>query len=146
MKTPRSLTVRTLAVLFVVVLAGAMALAAQQAELIARGKVTYRIYCQNCHGDAAHGDGRVAQWLTVKPTDLTQLTKKNDGAFPFDRVYRVIDGREEVAAHGMRDMPIWGQLFIETSGSEDQVRGKILQLIHFLQSIQEKDGQAVAGH
>lgn len=146
MKILRAHPARTLAVLLVVALVGAMAVAAQEAELIARGKVTFRIYCQNCHGDAARGDGRVAQWLTVKPTDLTQLTKTNKGTFPFDRVYRVIDGREEVAAHGTRDMPIWGQLFIETSGSEDQVRGKILQLIHFLQSIQEADGQAAPGH
>jgi mono/diheme cytochrome c family protein len=141
MNTAKSHPARSLAVLVVVLLVGAMAVAAQQVELVARGKVTYRIYCQNCHGDSAHGDGRVAQWLTIKPADLTQITKKNQGTFPFDRIYRVIDGREEVAAHGMRDMPIWGQLFMETSGNEDEVRGKVLQLIHFLQSIQETGGQ-----
>lgn len=146
MNTAKSHSARTLAILVVVLLLGAMAVAAQQAELIARGKVTYRIYCQNCHGDAGRGDGRVAQWLSVKPTDLTQITRKSNGTFPFDRIYRVIDGREEVAVHGMRDMPIWGQLFVETSGNEDQVRGKILQLIRYLESIQETDGQPAAGH
>ena len=142
MKPSKSLSSRSLGFLVVVILLGAVAVAAQQAEMIARGKVTYRIYCQNCHGDAAKGDGRVAQWLTVKPADLTRITKANKGTFPFDRIYRVIDGREEVAGHGMRDMPIWGQVFIETSGSEDQVRGKILQLIEFLKSIQEADDTA----
>jgi mono/diheme cytochrome c family protein len=146
MKTSQPHSTRLLAVLLVVLLVGAMAVAAQQAELIARGKVTYRIYCQNCHGDTAKGDGRVAQWLTVKPTDLTLITKANEGTFPFDRVYRIIDGREEVAGHGLRDMPIWGQLFLETSGNEDHVRGKILQLIEYLKSIQETDGQAAASH
>ena len=107
----------------------------QQQELIARGRITYRIYCRNCHGDVGKGDGKLVDILRVKPTDLTQITRKNDGEFPFDRVYRIIDGREEVASHG--DMPIWGAAFQESTGNEDETRGKILQLIEFLKSIQE---------
>jgi mono/diheme cytochrome c family protein len=107
----------------------------QQQELIARGKVTYRVYCRNCHGDLGKGDGKLVDILRVKPADLTQITRKNDGDFPFDRIYRIIDGREEVASHG--DMPIWGKAFQESTGNEDETRGKILQLIEFLKSIQD---------
>jgi len=48
---------------------------------------------------------------TTRPTDLTQIRKTHGGQFPFWRVYRVIDGREDVRGHGMRDMPIWGQRY-----------------------------------
>lgn len=43
--------------------------------------------------------------------DLTALAKNNNGVFPFDRVYQIIDGRREVLAHGPRDMPVWGRNF-----------------------------------
>lgn len=111
------------------------AAADQQTELIARGKITYRVYCRNCHGDVGKGDGKLVDILRVKPTDLTQISKKNDGTFPFDRVYKIIDGRQEIVSHG--DMPLWGQAFQESTGNEDETRGKILQLIEFLKSIQD---------
>ena len=80
--------------------------------------------------------------LTVRPTDLTQLSKKHNGQFPFWQVYRIIDGREEVKGHGTRDMPIWGEVFRQPEGDKrvDETRaiGRILALIHYLQSIQEK--------
>ena len=80
--------------------------------------------------------------LTVRPTDLTQLSRKYQGGFPFWQVYRVIDGREEVKGHGTRDMPIWGEVFRQPEGSkpvdETHVIGRILALVYYLQSIQEK--------
>lgn len=114
----------------------------QQTELIARGKITYRVYCRNCHGDVGKGDGKLVDILRSKPTDLTQISKKNDGTFPFDRVYRIIDGREEVVSHG--DMPLWGQAFQESTGNEDETRGKIMQLIEFLKSIQDEGTKQAA--
>ena len=80
--------------------------------------------------------------LTVRPTDLTQLSKKHQGQFPFWQVYRIIDGREEVKGHGTRDMPIWGEVFRQPHGGkrvdETSVLGRILALVYYLQSIQEK--------
>lgn len=117
---------------------------AQQEEIAKAGKPTYEQYCAVCHGLAGKGDGGAANILTVKPADLTQLRKKSGGEFPFWRVYRIIDGREEVIrGHGSREMPIWGTEFRATSGSgnpgaESSVRGRILELIYYLQSIQEQ--------
>ena len=76
-------------------------------------------------------DKRYGRWknegrdCAVKPADLTQLAKHNDGQFPFWTVYRVIDGREEVKAHGSRAMPIWGLWFQVTEGSELRATGRI---------------------
>ncbi|MGE0827527.1 MAG: cytochrome c [Candidatus Binatia bacterium] len=117
---------------------------AQQEEVARAGQPTYAHHCVGCHGLAGKGDGAVANILTLKPADLTQLSKNNGGEFPFWRVYRVIDGREEaIRGHGSREMPIWGKKLRATAGSgntveESIVRGRILELIYYLQSIQEK--------
>jgi hypothetical protein len=80
--------------------------------------------------------------MTVKPANLTLLSKKNGDKFPFWHVYGVIDGREEVKGHGSRDMPIWGAEFLVQTGSanpaQSQVRGRIFELVYYLQSIQAK--------
>jgi hypothetical protein len=54
-------------------------------------------------------------------------------------VYDAIDGRVP-AAHGSRDMPIWGTAFkgYVASGSETLVRGRILELILYLESMQRQ--------
>lgn len=111
---------------------------AQDPEMSARGRITYRVYCQNCHGNLGKGDGRIAELMKVKVTDLTQLSKKNGGTFPAERVQKAIDGREEVLAHGSREMPIWGQVFVDSSGNEENTKVKIQHLVAYLESIQEQ--------
>jgi hypothetical protein len=116
---------------------------AQQDELVERGRFLYRAYCMNCHGETGTGDGISAGMLKIEPTDLTLLSRDNPeqpGEFPFDRAYRVIDGRDDLGVHGSRRMPIWGLNFQELDrdvDQEDEVRGKILQLIEYLKSIQK---------
>ncbi len=108
-------------------------------ESVARGRFLYRVYCLNCHGEVGHGDGVSAPLLKIEPADLTRLSRKNDGEFPFDRVYHVIDGREEIRGHGARRMPIWGLGFQDLDNDmnqEDEVRKKTLHVIAYLQSIQ----------
>ena len=115
---------------------------AQEQELATAGKPAFQQYCASCHGREAKGDGSAMNLLTVKPADLTQISKRNNGTFPFWKTYRVIDGREDVKGHGDRDMPIWGAQFrAETTSSataQSQVRGRILELVYYLQSIQTK--------
>lgn len=89
------------------------------------------------------------------PADLTVLTKKNNGVFPFNSVYEVIDGRQLVIAHGTRDMPIWGDRFTPSPNRaaspnaaegfvnpsfdpETVVRMRILAVIDYLNRIQGK--------
>jgi len=54
------------------------------------------------------GDGPVAPSLRTKPADLTLLAQKNGGVFPEREVHDFIDGTKPVAAHGPREMPVWG--------------------------------------
>ena len=117
---------------------------AQQADIVAAGRREFHGHCAVCHGLGGKGESVMTalNLLTVKPTDLTQLSKRNKGRFPFWQVYRTIDGREEINGHGTRDMPIWGERFTEDEGStladETRAIGRILTIVHYLQSIQEK--------
>ena len=129
----------------IVILVASLSLATpaqtQEAEVIAGGELEYQNHCAICHGVDGKGYGIMAKFLTVSPSDLTQLAKKNAGRFSFWQVYRVIDGQEEVRGHGTREMPIWGARFqAEAKGSDPgsraQAAGRILSLVFYLQSIQ----------
>ena len=77
------------------------------------GRDTFLRYCASCHGPEGRGNGPLAASLTKPPADLTQLAEKNGGRFDEHAVLEVIDGRRKLAAHGTRDMPVWGAVFEE---------------------------------
>jgi hypothetical protein len=111
---------------------------AQETEIIAGGELEYLRHCAACHGSEARGHGAMSEFLTISPPDLTLLRKNSGGTFPFWRVYRVIDGREDVKGHGTREMPLWGSRFQAEggSGSREQAAGRILGLVFYLQYLQ----------
>ena len=117
---------------------------AQESEVVASGKHEFRQNCVICHGLDGKGNSIMMNLnlLADKPPDLTQLAKKHGGKFPFWLIYRIVDGREPVKGHGTPNMPIWGDLFTLQDGrglpSETKATGRILNLVHYLQSIQEK--------
>ena len=119
--------------------------AAQEQEVIDTGKQEFLRSCATCHGIHATGTGPSASALNVKPADLTQMAKHHGGVFLFWRTYEKILGRDEhvIPGHGTREMPIWGERFrFEPTASEEHktsVRGRILALVHYLQSIQAKE-------
>ena len=115
---------------------------AQEMEVIVGGELEYQSHCAVCHGVDASGTGIMSKYLTLPPANLTQLSKKYGGKFPFWQVYRTIDGREEVRAHGRSQMPVWGPRFRAEAGGNDpgarsQAAGRILSLVFYLQHIQE---------
>lgn len=111
---------------------------AQQEKVIAAGKDEFQTHCTSCHGDDAKGSGRMAQLLTVKPTDLTGIAKKSGGTFPFWQVYGVIEGAVPVKGHIY--MPDWKSRFEadQTKSGYEDAYLRILTLTHYLESIQEK--------
>src|SRR5215468_2656003 len=98
-------------------------------------------YCSACHGATGHGDGPAAPALRTPPADLTRIAQRRGGRFPAAEMAAVIDGRTVVPAHGSREMPVWGERFGEMGGGgsvgEEVVRGNLLVLIEYLQSIQQ---------
>lgn len=111
------------------------------------GKREYLNSCAVCHGTDGKGQSQIRDSLKVAPADLSQLSKKNGGVFPMERVYETIDGRLAVKMHGTRDMPIWGRRFyVEAAPVYDDfpydaevfVRARILGLIEYIHRLQEK--------
>ena len=100
------------------------------------GKVMFDSYCAVCHGKAAKGDGPAASALKTKPKDLTMLSFDNAGAFPEVRVRRYIEGLDEVASHGSRDMPMWGDLF--KSLDRDMAEIRVSALVEYVGTLQKK--------
>jgi mono/diheme cytochrome c family protein len=104
----------------------------------ATGEVIYMRYCAACHGKSLKGDGPVASGLVKKPIDLTQLAKKN-GTFPFDKVSAAIDGRQTTRMHGNPDMPVWGEIFELTKGTDaPSAESAVTRITHYVWSKQEK--------
>ena len=107
------------------------------------GRQEYMNYCASCHGVTAMGDGEIARFLNVTTPSLTTLAAQNDGEFPLLKVIHIIDGRTGLGPHGTL-MPVWGDRFKAKSesamgeyGAEVAVRGQILSLATYLESIQE---------
>ena len=124
-----------------VILSGPVVSSGQEQEVIAGGEIEFQRNCASCHGQEGKGDGPMAKLLTVKPADLTKLTERNKGTFPFWQVYGIIDGRERIQGHGPREMPIWGDRFQQEAGGDDidarsLVAGRILGLVFYLRQIQ----------
>jgi len=104
----------------------------------ASGSEMFKSYCAPCHGKDAKGNGPAATALKNPPANLTQLAKKNGGKFPADHVASVLTSGV-AGAHGSTDMPVWGPLFSTVSGNDTSiVQMRIANLIHYLESIQEK--------
>jgi mono/diheme cytochrome c family protein len=107
------------------------------------GAEEYVRACSSCHGLTGHGDGGVAEYMSVEVPDLTGIAARNGGVFPMLEVIQIIDGRTGVRGHGTA-MPVWGDRFEASAaseagdyGAEVLVRGRILSLATHLQAIQE---------
>src|SRR5947209_1596021 len=103
----------------------------------ASGPGMFDAYCAVCHGTAGKGDGPAATALKKRPADLTQLARKNNGRFPEVQVMNYITGNDVVAAHGSRDMPVWGNLFRTLNPDNDAVsKIRVKVLAGYVKSLQ----------
>lgn len=146
MKIPAK--IRTIAFAHIGAMMMVASAAAFAADKLDVGKMEYDSACAVCHGPTGKGDGIFRAQLTSRVPDLTVLARNNNGVFPFDRVYQVIDGRQEVKAHGSREMPVWGLAFRRQSSvyfenypladTESSARSRILALTEYLYRLQAK--------
>ncbi|WFP78312.1 c-type cytochrome [Mesorhizobium sp. WSM4906] len=123
----------------------ALTLSAAAAQEMSNGEQEYLNSCAVCHGVDGKGDGPMADVLRKRPADLTTLTRRNGGEFPYWRVYSTIDGRGLVPEHGERDMPVWGNQFLPDDvkrygpyGGEAVTTERIHNLAGYVQTLQRQ--------
>lgn len=96
----------------------------------ASGEEMFSVYCVSCHGRDAKGGSA---------PDLTTLAKRNNGRFPVLLVKETIRGEARVAAHGPKDMPVWGVAFRYLgSGSRLEIDVRINNLTDYIRTLQER--------
>jgi hypothetical protein len=71
------------------------------------------------------------------PPDLTQLSRKNSGKFPYAYVTGVLRFGPGVPSHGSGTMPMWGALF-EYYYNKSSAEQRIQNVCDYLASLQEK--------
>jgi mono/diheme cytochrome c family protein len=130
---------KVMAVLFI----GLTVADAAAGERMSYGEAEYLNSCAVCHGVEGKGDGPLGEMLVKRPADLTSISRRNGGRFPYARVIAVIDGRYDVSGHGNRDMPVWGRQFLEDdqrlygpAGGEIVTTERINELAGYVQSLQ----------
>ena len=102
------------------------------------GSATFKEYCTSCHGAQGKGNGPAASALKTAPADLSEISKRAGGKFPFSKVKAQIAGDDVIAAHGSRDMPTWGPLFKASDASSSVAELRLTNLVKYLEEMQAK--------
>ena len=102
------------------------------------GPSIYKAYCAACHGADGKGKGPAAEALRNTPTDLTAIAKNNKGAFPRATIEEVLQNGTKWKAHGSKEMPIWGLLFLAVDANDRMAYAHVHNLVTYLESIQVK--------
>lgn len=100
----------------------------------------FRFYCASCHGPDGRGQGPVAVSLRTTPPDLTTLSLRHGGSFPRHDVELYFTGDEPrpVAAHGSKDMPVWGPIFRALDPDDRTRKVRIANIVDYMESLQAK--------
>ncbi|MBM3787474.1 MAG: cytochrome c [Acidobacteria bacterium] len=97
------------------------------------GRDLYKAYCASCHGLNAKGKGPVAAVIKTGVPDLT-ITKR-----PIAELEAQILGDVPFpAAHGSREMPVWGPVFRRVENDQDLGLVRVRRVIEYVQSLRTK--------
>ena len=103
------------------------------------GKGLYVSYCASCHGMDLKGKGPVVEALKMPVPDLTTIAKRRAGKFPVADLENQILGEAAMkAAHGSREMPVWGPVFRRVEKDQDLGLVRVRAVVDYLKSMQAK--------
>jgi hypothetical protein len=102
------------------------------------GKENFDAYCVVCHGKDAKGHGPAAPAMKAPIPDLTTMARRNGGKFDGTAALYIVKGTGKTGtpAHGVEDMPIWGQAF--RAGDDAKATIRIKNLVAYLEGIQQR--------
>jgi mono/diheme cytochrome c family protein len=104
------------------------------------GQDLFNFYCASCHGRDGKGRGPVVPALTMSPPDLTSLTARHGGTFPRAFVESFVTGNRAplVPAHGSKEMPVWGPIFLALDPNATANKVRIENIVGYIESIQKQ--------
>jgi mono/diheme cytochrome c family protein len=103
------------------------------------GAKIFQYHCAACHGADGRGHGPASVALKHPVPDLTRISQRSGGKFPYQRVKEIIEGKEPgLLAHGDREMPIWGPIFHEVESDQDWGEVRLDAITKHMESIQQK--------
>jgi mono/diheme cytochrome c family protein len=114
----------------------------QEEYRLSVGRRVYERKCSECHGREGEGPRFVESFGGTAP-DLRMLSREYGSPLARDVLARFIDGRGDVAAHGPRAMPVWGEELYDNLPENTTVEairaGTIELLLDYLETIQIRD-------
>ena len=103
------------------------------------GVKIFQYHCAVCHGVDGRGHGPDSVVLKHPVPDLTLISQRSGGKFPYQRVRGIIEGKGPgVFAHTDREMPAWGPIFHEVEWDQDWGEVRLDAIAKHLESMQQK--------
>lgn len=103
------------------------------------GAKIFQSHCASCHGADARGHGSDAAALKQPLQDLTLLSARNGGKFPYQQIKEIIQGKQPAPrAHASSEMPVWGPIFHEVEADQDWGEVRLDAVTRYLESLQQK--------
>jgi mono/diheme cytochrome c family protein len=103
------------------------------------GAKIFQHHCAACHGADGRGHGPASVALKHPVPDLTLISQRSGGKFPYQRAKEIIEGKVPgLLAHGDREMPIWGPIFHEVESDQDWGEVRLDAITKHVESIQQK--------
>lgn len=117
--------------------------AGARAKVLDEGRQDFQENSVACHGSDATGSGKLGERLIEPPKDLTEISSRNGGAYPFWKIFEIISGEKQVEGHETFQMPQYSKRMRgdDFAPGYQPTHVRILSLTHYLESIQkEHDG------
>ena len=103
------------------------------------GAKIFQYDCAVCHGTDGRGHGPDSVVLKHPVPDVTLISRRSGGQFPYQHVRAIIEGgKAGLVAQGDREMPIWGPIFHEVESDQDWGEVRLDAITRHMESIQQR--------
>jgi mono/diheme cytochrome c family protein len=103
------------------------------------GAKIFQHRCAVCHGFDGRGHGPDSVVLRHPVADLTLISQKSGGKFPYQRVKAIIKGEETGLLSELdREMPSWGPVFHDVESDQDWGEVRLDAITKQIESLQRQ--------